>query len=74
MAALGTCQTTLFAQGDPAVVADAAVQRIPLDDHSRVDLGRGWLDGAHELLARLAAQLPWKGGCRPTWPIPPRRR
>ena len=67
MAALGTYQTTLFAQGDPAVVAGAAVQRIGLDDHSWVDLGRAWLDGADELLARLAAQLPWKGGQRPMY-------
>ena len=67
MAALGTYQTTLFAQGDPAVVAGAAVHRIPLDDHSWVDLGRGWLDGADELLVRLAAQLAWKGGRRPMY-------
>ena len=67
MAALGTYQTTLFAQGDPAVVADAAVHRIWLDDTSWVDLSRSWLVGADELLARLATSIPWARGCRPMY-------
>ena len=67
MAALGTYQTTLFAQGEPAVIADAAVQRIVLDEFSWVDVSRNWLEGADELLARLAAQLEWKGGRRPMY-------
>ena len=67
MAALGTYQTTLFAQGRPAVVADAAVQRIPLDEHSWVDLSRNWMEGADQLLERLAASLSWRGGRRPMY-------
>lgn len=67
MAVLGTYQTTLFAQGEPAVVADAAVQRIPLDEFSWVDLSRNWLDGADALLERLAHEVPWRGGRRPMY-------
>ena len=67
MAVLGTYQTTLFAQGEPAVVADTAVQRITLDEFCWVDIVRNWLAGADELLARLAAQLVWKGGRRPMY-------
>lgn len=67
MAALGTYQTTLFAQGEPAVVADAAVQRIRLDENSWVDLARNWLEGADQLLERLASSLSWRGGSRPMY-------
>lgn len=65
MAALGTYQTTLFAHGEPTVVADAAIQRLPLDDRCWVDIGRGWLAGADELLVLLTEQLDWRGGRRP---------
>lgn len=64
---LGPYQTTLFAQGRPAVVADAAVQRIPLDECSWVDLSRNWLRGADPLLERLADEIPWRGGRRPMY-------
>ncbi len=67
MAALGTYQTTLFAQGQPAVVADAAVHRITLDEFSWVDLSRNWLQGADLLLEKLATDLPWRGGRRPMY-------
>ena len=67
MAALGTYQTTLFALGRPAVVADAAIQRITLDEFSWVDLGRNWLQGADELLERLAAGLEWRSSRRPMY-------
>ncbi|MEZ5167225.1 MAG: alpha-ketoglutarate-dependent dioxygenase AlkB [Acidimicrobiales bacterium] len=67
MAALGSYQTTLFAQGEPAVVAGAAVQRIALDDGAWIDLGRNWLEGADELLGRLAARVPWRAGRRPMY-------
>lgn len=67
MAALGSYQTTLFAQGRPAVVASAAVQRHPLDEHSWVDVSRGWLEGADDLLATLADRLTWRGGRRPMY-------
>ncbi len=64
---MGAYQTTLFAQGDPAVVADAPVHRTQLDKRSFVDVARNWLEGADELLVRLAAQLTWKGGTRPMY-------
>ena len=67
MAALGTYQTTLFAQGEPAVVAGAAIQRTVLDDFCWVDVSRNWLDGADELLQRLADDLDWRGGTRPMY-------
>ncbi len=67
MAALGTYQTTLFAQGEPAVVAGAAVQRIALDEWSWVDGGRNWLDGADRLLEALADELEWRVGRRPMY-------
>ncbi|MEM7142717.1 MAG: alpha-ketoglutarate-dependent dioxygenase AlkB [Actinomycetota bacterium] len=67
MAALGTYQTTLFAQGEPAVAAGAAVQRIPLDECSWVDLSRNWLQGADELLERLAGEVQWRSGRRPMY-------
>ena len=67
MAALGTYQTTLFALGRPAVVADAAGQRMTLDESSWVDLGRNWLQGADELLETLATGLEWRGGRRPMY-------
>jgi alkylated DNA repair dioxygenase AlkB len=67
MAALGTYQTTLFAQGQPAVVADAAVQRINLDEFSWIDLSRNWMSGADQLLEKLAAELVWRGNRRPMY-------
>lgn len=67
MAALGTYQTTLFAQGRPAVVADAVVQRITLDECSWVDVSRNWMSGADQLLETLAAGLEWRGGRRPMY-------
>jgi len=67
MAALGTYQTTLFALGQPAVVADAAVQRIRLDELSWVDISRNWMSGADQLLEKLATELEWRGGRRPMY-------
>ena len=67
MAALGTYQTTLFAQGRPAVVVGAAVQRITLDEVSWVDLSRHWMQGADLLLEQLANGLQWRGGRRPMY-------
>lgn len=67
MAVIGTYQTTLFAQGEPAVIADAAVHRHGLDEHCWVDLAPGFLHGADELLAHLAQRLRWRGGRRPMY-------
>jgi alkylated DNA repair dioxygenase AlkB len=64
MAVLGTYQTTLFAQGEPAIRSDAVVSRSDLDEHSWVDLGRHWLAGADRLLTDLAASLRWRCGRR----------
>lgn len=43
-----------------AVRADAAIERLQLDEGSWVDVGRGWLDGADELFERLLAGVPWR--------------
>jgi alkylated DNA repair dioxygenase AlkB len=67
MAALGSFQTTRFAQGDPAVAPSAAVQRLALDECTWVDISRNWLDGADQLLEQLADTLEWKGGRRPMY-------
>lgn len=66
MAPISSFQTTLFAQGEPTVV-DAPVERLPLDDVSWIDLSRGWLAGADELLLELADRLDWQGGRRPMY-------
>ncbi len=40
-------------------VGDVAVERIALDAHSWVDVGRGWLEGADELFEHLREHIPW---------------
>jgi alkylated DNA repair dioxygenase AlkB len=40
----------------------AAVERIALDENSWVDVGRGWLDGADELLDALRDGVAWQAG------------
>jgi alkylated DNA repair dioxygenase AlkB len=35
------------------------LERIDLDEHTWVDVGRGWLVGADELFTALQAQVPW---------------
>ena len=67
MASLGTYQTSLFGQGDPAVLGAATVHRHWLDDTSWVDISRSWLVGADELLARFAATIAWEAGRRPMY-------
>jgi alkylated DNA repair dioxygenase AlkB len=64
VAALGTYQATLFAQGQPGIRPDAGVDRTLLDEHSWVDLSRGWLAGADQLLVELAESLDWRRGRR----------
>lgn len=64
MAVLGDYQTTLFAQGEPAIRADAVVSRFHLDQHSWIDLSRNWLTGADQLLVDLASSLGWRCGRR----------
>ena len=59
-------QTSLFGLGEPAVT-NAPVERIALDDFCWVDHAAGWLSGADELLADLAASLAWRAGRRPMY-------
>ncbi len=53
-------QASLFALGDPAVRADAATERIQLDEHSWIDLTRGFLDGADDVCAHLIEGVAWR--------------
>lgn len=57
-------QRSLFGDGDPAVDDAAAVERIQLDDHSWVDVSRGYLRGADTLFDHLDEHVPWKQGQR----------
>jgi len=57
-------QWTLLGGDAPAVDPTADVERIALDRHSWVDLGRGWLRGADTLLDELAARVDWRQGRR----------
>jgi alkylated DNA repair dioxygenase AlkB len=41
-------------------VGDAPVERLALDDHSWVDVARGWLVGADELFEHLRDSVPWQ--------------
>jgi alkylated DNA repair dioxygenase AlkB len=61
-----TYQTCLFGLGEPSV-AGVPVQRIQLDEFCWVDRAEGWLRGADDLLADLAAALPWRAGRRPMY-------
>lgn len=67
MTPLAAYQTSLFAQGAPAISHTARLERIHLDEMSWVDLGPNWLQGADALLGQLATGLAWKGGQRPMY-------
>ena len=60
-------QGSLFGGGAPAVDLDAPIRRRELDEFTWIDHASGWLQGADELLADLAASLPWRGGRRPMY-------
>ena len=60
-------QGSLFGTGDPALTGAVLIERRHLDEFTWIDLAPGWLDGADELLADLAAALPWRGGRRPMY-------
>lgn len=62
-----TYQGSLFQLGTPALDPTATVQRIALDELSWVDHSSGWLRGADDLLADLAASLPWRCARRPMY-------
>ena len=60
-------QGSLFGTGAPELRGDVAIERQQLDEFSWIDRAGGWLRGADELLADLAASLPWRGGRRPMY-------
>lgn len=45
---------------EPAIDPTASVERVALDEHSWVDVARGWLHGADELYADLVHTVSWK--------------
>jgi alkylated DNA repair dioxygenase AlkB len=55
---------TLFGMAEPAVSSRWAPDRIRLDECCWVDIARGFLDGADELLARLEDTMEWHRGRR----------
>jgi alkylated DNA repair dioxygenase AlkB len=57
-------QRSLFADGDPAVRADAVVERRRLDPSSWLDVARGYLAGADTLFDELVDRVPWRQGRR----------
>ena len=57
-------QPSLLDQGEPRVDAGARIERVPLDEHSWVDVGRGFVLGADTLLDRLLARVEWRQGRR----------
>jgi alkylated DNA repair dioxygenase AlkB len=57
-------QTSLLGVGSPAVDTGARVDRIRLDDHAWVDVGRSWLHGADTLLLDLVDTVTWQQGRR----------
>ena len=57
-------QGSLFATGPPAVRSEAATERRWLDDESWVDVTRGALDGADDVLDELIWVTQWRSGTR----------
>jgi alkylated DNA repair dioxygenase AlkB len=57
-------QQTLLGGGEPVVDRTVAFERIHLDEQSWVDVARGWLRGADDLLGTLATEVPWRQGKR----------
>ena len=57
-------QQSLFVAGEPAVDTAARTERVQLDAGSWVDVTRGLLDGADEVLAELVPTVPWRQGRR----------
>jgi alkylated DNA repair dioxygenase AlkB len=57
-------QGDLLAAGAPAVHPEVAWRRVDLDATAWVEVAAGWLTGADELFAALAAGVPWRHGRR----------
>jgi len=49
----------LSSMGESIHVSEAPVERIALDEHSWVDVVRGWMEGADELFAHLRRNVAW---------------
>ncbi len=64
---MGPLQRDLFAQGQPAVNASAAVEHLELGGRSWIDVATRWLHGGDELLEQLAAELRWTRAERPMY-------
>jgi alkylated DNA repair dioxygenase AlkB len=57
-------QRSLLTSGPPAIDPDAAWERIDLGAGSWVDLARGFLRGADDVLDHVVPQVPWSRGRR----------
>jgi len=57
-------QRSLFASGEVAVDPDAPWDRVALDDSSWVDVCRGHLRGADDVLDHVIGAVPWQCGRR----------
>lgn len=57
-------QGSLFAVGAPEVDRAAPTERVLLDEHSWIDVTRGFLRGADELCAELVGSVAWRQGRR----------
>jgi alkylated DNA repair dioxygenase AlkB len=57
-------QGSLLTVGELGVDDGAAFERIALDERSWVDISRGWLRGADDLLDELVDTVPWRRGRR----------
>ena len=61
---MASLQRTIFGGGDPALDVAAPTERVHLDEHSWVDVVRGWLLGGDTLFDALATSVPWRHGRR----------
>jgi alkylated DNA repair dioxygenase AlkB len=61
---VASLQRTIFGGGEPALDCAAPTARVHLDEHSWVDVVRGWLLGGDTLFDALAASVPWRHGRR----------
>jgi alkylated DNA repair dioxygenase AlkB len=57
---MGPIQGNLFAGGPAKVRGDVPFERVELGDGAWVDVARGWLGGADELMSRLAGSVDWQ--------------
>jgi alkylated DNA repair dioxygenase AlkB len=57
-------QRSLFATGPPALDGRAPWSRTALDEQSWIDVRRGWLQGADDVLDQLIGDVAWRRGRR----------